>query len=94
MIEKLPWLLVGAPKRSEHHLPAPLRAETFEARALWRALAWHTRFTEVLKFIGDLMADRVTDRHLGRETRRSLVWSLVIKSLHTFRENREPRVTN
>jgi hypothetical protein len=94
MIEALPWFLVADPEWSEDQLLAPLRAETDEARALWRALARHTRFTDVLKFIGDLMADRATDRHLGRETRRSLAWSLVIESLHAFRENREPAVSN
>jgi hypothetical protein len=94
MIESLPWFLVADPDWSEDQLLAPLRAEKDEARALWRALARHTRFTDVLKVIGDLMADRATDRYLGRETRRSLVWSLLIESLHAFRENREPAVAN
>jgi hypothetical protein len=94
MIESLPWFLVADPDWSEDQLLRPLRAEKDEARALWRALARHTRFTGVLKVIGDLMADQATDRHLGRDTRRSLVWSLVIESLNAFWENREPAVLN
>jgi hypothetical protein len=94
MIESLNWFVVADPDWSEDQLLAPLRAEKDEARALWSALARHTRFTGVLKVIGGLMADRATDRYLGRETRRSLVGSLVIESLHAFRENREPAVPN
>ena len=43
MIETLPWFLVADPDWSENQLLAPLRAENDEARALWRALARHTR---------------------------------------------------
>jgi hypothetical protein len=38
------------------------------------------------------MAERATDRRLGRETRRSLVFSLIIECLHAFRGQREPAV--
>ena len=38
------------------------------------------------------MVDRTTDSQLGRETRRSLTFSLVIESLHALREGREPAV--
>ncbi len=38
------------------------------------------------------MVDRTTDSQLGRETRRSLAFSLVIESLHALREGREPAV--
>jgi hypothetical protein len=62
--------------------------------ALWRAIARRTHFTEVLKIIGGAMAERATDRRLGRETRRALVFSLVIESLHGFRERRAPAVPN
>jgi hypothetical protein len=40
------------------------------------------------------MAKRATDRRLGRETRQRLVFSLVIESLHAFREGREPALPN
>lgn len=40
------------------------------------------------------MAERANDRRLGRETRRRLVFSLVIESLHAFREGRQPAVPN
>ena len=62
------------------------------ALALWRAVGRRTQFTDVLKIIGNDMVDRTTDSQLGRETRRSLTFSLVIESLHALREGREPAV--
>jgi hypothetical protein len=79
-------------KWSLDQLLAPLRTNTSEALALWRAVARQTLFTDVLRVIGDLVAERAADGRLGRETRRSLVFSLVIESLHAFREGREPAV--
>ena len=38
------------------------------------------------------MAERATDTQLGRETRRSLVFSLVIECLHAFWEERDPAI--
>ena len=40
------------------------------------------------------MASRAADRRLGRETRASLVFSLVVETLHAVREFREPAVPN
>jgi hypothetical protein len=36
--------------------------------------------------------ERATDRRLGRETRQSLVFSLVLEGLHSFQEKRSPMV--
>jgi hypothetical protein len=94
MIEALPWFLVAAPDWSEDHLLAPLRTDTKEALALWRAVARQTLFTQVLRVIGGLVVERAADRRLGRQTRRGLVFSLVVESLHSFRERREPAVPN
>jgi hypothetical protein len=47
-----------------------------------------------LKIIGAPMAERANDRRLGRKSRRSLAFSLVIESLHAFREGRDPAVPN
>jgi hypothetical protein len=92
MIEALPWFLIADPEWSLDQLLAPLRKDTSEALALWRAVARQTLFTDALRIIGDLVAERAADGRLGRETRRSLVFSLVIESLHALREEREPAV--
>ncbi|MBR0556952.1 hypothetical protein J5J10_14790 [Ciceribacter sp. L1K23] len=94
MIEYLPYFLHTDPAWAREHLIAPLRNDDGTALALWRAVARRTLFTEVLKTIGEPMVDRANDRRLGRETRRRLVFSLVIESLHAFREGREPAVPN
>jgi hypothetical protein len=94
MIEALPYFLLADPAWVQEHLIAPLLRDDGAALALWRAVARRTRFTDVLEIIGGAMAERANDRRLGRETRRGLVFSLVIESLHAFREGRAPAVPN
>lgn len=94
MIEALPYFLSANPDWAQKHLIAPLLTNDGSALALWRAVARRTHFTEVLEIIGAAMAERANDRRLGRETRRRLVFSLVIESLHAFREGRAPAVPN
>lgn len=93
MIEALPYFLHAAPDWAHEHLISPLIADNSEAIVLWRAIARRTHFSDVLKIIGCPMAERATDQRLGRETRRSLVFSLIIECLHAFREHRDPAVS-
>jgi hypothetical protein len=92
MIEHLPYFLHADQDWTNEYLITPLVTGNVEASALWRAIALKTRFTDVLKIIGGDMAERATDRHLDRTTRRSLVFSLVIECLHARHEGREPAV--
>ena len=94
LIEYLPFFLQADRAWTNEHLVTPLLNNDVASLALWRAIARRTHFTDVLKIIGGAMAERATDRRLGRETRSSLVFSLVVESLHSFRENREPAVPN
>lgn len=94
MIEVLPYFLRADPDWAEEHLIAPLLRDNGSALALWRAVARRTHFTEVLESIGEAMAERANDRRLGRDTRRRLVFSLVVESLHAFREGRVPALPN
>lgn len=94
LIEWLPYFLKADEAWSRDNLIAPLVANDAHSLALWRAIARRTQFTDVLKEIGDHFADRAVDRRLGRETRGSLLSSLVLESLHAFREGRDPVVAN
>lgn len=94
LIEALPYFLRADHDWAQEHLIAPLLNDDGASLALWRAIARRTHFTDVLKIIGGAMAERATDRRLGRETRQRLVFSLVIESLHAFREGRDPAVPN
>lgn len=94
MIEALPYFLRADPDWAKEHLIAPLLRDDGAALALWRAVARRTHFTKVLESIGAAMAERANDRRLGRDTRRRLVFSLVVESLHAFREGRAPAVPN
>ena len=92
MIESLRYFLYADQEWTKEHLIRPLRADDAGALALWRSVGHRTQFTDILEIIGNDMVDRTTDSQLGRETRRSLAFSLVIESLHALRERREPAV--
>ncbi|MDD5511393.1 MAG: hypothetical protein PHI12_11390 [Dehalococcoidales bacterium] len=94
LIEGLNYFLKADSEWTISNLVTPLLKDNSDARVLWRAVAHRTRFFEELKLIGEPMAERTTDRRLGRETRRSLVFSLVIECLHAFHEKRDPAVPN
>jgi hypothetical protein len=94
MIENLVYFLQADYDWAQQQLIAPLLAEGPEFLDLWRAVARRPQFTKVLRIIGDAMAERAIDKQLGRETRRSLVFSLVVETMHAFRENRAPAVSN
>jgi hypothetical protein len=92
LIEWLPYFLRADTEWTQEHLIRPLISENIEALALWRAIARRTQFSKVLQIIGGPMANRATDPRLGRETRRSLVFSFVVECLHALRERRAPAV--
>lgn len=94
MIEALLYFLNADRDWAQVHLIAPLRNNDGAALTLWRAVARRTHYTRVLDSIGAAMVERANDRRLGRETRGRLVFSLVIESLHAFREGRAPAVPN
>ncbi|RWM06061.1 MAG: hypothetical protein EOR72_32215 [Mesorhizobium sp.] len=94
LIEYLPYFVRADRTWTDRNLIAPLLNDDGASLALWRAIARRTHFSEVLKIIGNAMSERATDRRLGRETRRRLVFSLIIESLHAFREHRQPAVPN
>jgi hypothetical protein len=92
LIEHLPYFLVADARWTQKNLIAPLASENAEALPLWRAVARQTRFTPVLKIIGIEMAKHSNDLRLDRETRQSLVFSLVIESLSALKEQRPPAI--
>lgn len=92
MIQVLPYFLSADPDWTNDHLITPLKSDNAEAITLWRAIALRTRFSDVLTIIGGPMSERAIDLRLGRKTRQSLVFSLIIECLHAFREVRQPAV--
>jgi hypothetical protein len=92
MIESVSWFLAADPEWTTNNLLNSLRSDAQEAVALWRAVARKTHFTKLLLIIGAAMVERAVDMRLGRETRRSLVLSLVVESLYALREGRDPAV--
>ena len=91
-ISELPYFLQADPAWTRATLIEPLLADTPQAIMLWRAVARKTRFHQVLDIIGEAMATRAVDIRLGRETRRSLSFSIVIEVLHALHSDRSPVV--
>jgi hypothetical protein len=94
LIEQIPYFIRADPEWTEHVLLRPLMDESTATLALWRAVARRTQFGRVLEIIGPAMALRACDERLGRETRQSLAFSLVVETLHAFRATRSPAVAN
>ena len=92
MVGSLHYFLHADPAWTREHLITPLIADNAEALALWRAIARSPQYREVLQIIGGPMAERTNDMRLGRETRQSLVFSIVVESLHALNEKRTPAV--
>jgi hypothetical protein len=92
LIEALPYFLRADPDWAEQHLIGALLEDSTDALGLWRALARRSQCVDVLKIIGAAMVARAADVRLGRETRRSLVFSLVVECLHALTEKRAPAV--
>lgn len=84
LIEFLPYFLSADRTWASEKLLGPLRADNHESIILWRAVARRVRARTVIEEIGALMADRATDRRLGRESRQWLAWILVVDCLHSY----------
>lgn len=93
MIESLSYFLCAAGDWTMVHLVAPLRGDSQEALPLWRAIVRRPFSKAVIEILGDEMVKRANDRRLRRDTRQSLVFSLVVESLYAFHENRDPVVS-
>ncbi len=99
LIESLHYFLQTDSAWAEQHLVRPLNDDGVESNALWRAVARGLsrpprNIVEILGLIGNRMTEKANDRGLGRNTRRGLVFRLVVESLHAFYERREPAVAN
>lgn len=92
LVEALFYFLNADLEWTKKHLIPPLLAPNSDALTLWRAVGRRTRFFQELNLIGDAMVEKATDQRLGRETRQSLAFSLVIEGLHSFQEGRSPAV--
>jgi hypothetical protein len=93
LIEQLQYFLTADAAWTDEHLIRVLLDDSDCALTLWRALARKTQYREVVAVIGPAMLLRATDRRLGRETRRSLVFSLIVECLHALNEKRIPAVS-
>jgi hypothetical protein len=92
LIEHLPYFLYADPDWTRANLIPPLLDDTVEAPSLWRAVARQRLSFEVMNLLGEAMIKRAVDPQIGRETRQSLVFRIVVECLHALKDAREPAV--
>lgn len=93
-IEYLSYFYRADPSWTEKELIRPLIANDEESIVLWHAVGRQIQNKSVLDRIGNNMLEAVLDERISRETRNSLLASLVFDSLAAFYENRMPSVSN
>jgi hypothetical protein len=94
LIEQMPYFLFADKSWTLKYLVAPLLADDLEALTLWRAVARQRPSHDIMLVLGSAMADRAVDARLNRDTRRALVFRIVVECLHALHDKREPAVPN
>jgi len=90
LIEWLGWFLwADEVWTTENLLPHLLNSED-QSRIYWRALARQQINKNVVSKVGREIAKRAVDLRIDRETRRSLVFAVVVEILFSFVDNRAP----
>ncbi|MBT1070699.1 hypothetical protein [Pelotalea chapellei] len=92
LVECLPYFMSADPGWTRKHLISPLTEDNTDSLPLWRAIARRTHFKEVLAIIGNTMVMRAFDIRLDRDTRHSLVFSIMVECLHAYLNGRDPVV--
>lgn len=93
LLEGLGYFLHADKRWAKENLLPALYQNSHDAPMLWRAIARRTQFFDTLTEIGDIVVERISDKKFGRRTREALLSSLVIESLHSFLEERNPAIS-
>jgi hypothetical protein len=94
LIEHLPYFLAADKEWALTNLIPPLLNDADEARLLWRAVARQSLSFVVMEILGYAMVEHALDQNLSRDTRKSLVFRIIVDCLYAFRDQREPNVTH
>lgn len=92
LIAQLPYFIQADRDWAEANLVAPLLTEEAGRLALWRAVARANLRREALGMIGNEVADQAANTELGRRTRSSLVFSVVVDSMFALLDGEKPAV--
>lgn len=93
-LSNLAYFQNADPAWSEANLTPPLLADTADAVVLWRAVARHWLRHETIRELADPILQRIGDGRLGRETRKSLVFMVVVDCLRSYRRERPPAISH
>ncbi|MCY4237497.1 MAG: hypothetical protein OXC93_03975 [Rhodospirillaceae bacterium] len=91
--KKLPDFLQTDPAWAMKRLFDPLLNDDDRSVVLWRAVSAARIDSEILKIIGEEVANRVLDDRLGKEARRVLISCLIHEGITAFTDQREPSIS-
>lgn len=94
LVEHMPYFLAADSEWTKKTLVPPLLADDTESLILWASVARQKLSFEVMEILGPSMADRATDPRLKRDTRKSLVFKIVIDCLYAYKDARDPFVSH
>ncbi len=92
LITEMPYFLAADELWTRENLVRPLLVDSPEARTLWGAVARQKFSFKVMKILGNELTERAIDPQLNHETRRSLVFKVIVECLYAFKDLREPAV--
>ena len=93
LTQRLSDFLQVDPAWTRQKLVKPLLMDDDESVALWRAVASAWIDSEALEIIGEEASRKVLDARLGMDARKDLVSCLVLEGLESFKDRREPSVS-
>ncbi len=92
MIEFLSVFQNADPAWTDAHLLPALTPGAPESAPLWRSVARRRVPASTIKLLGENLLKQALEPSLGRETRKSLVFSIVVESLHAIYAKRDQPV--
>lgn len=92
LLESLVWFMRADRKWTYEHLIQPLLTQSPDTPALWRAVARAAHYRDTVSVLGSAMIHRASDPSLSRDTRKALVFGVVVETLHALFEKRKPEV--
>lgn len=92
LIEDLSYFQRADPAWTKTNLIGPLLASDARALVLWRAFARRPHSRKVFAILGHEMIRRALDSKLGRRTRESLAFTLIVQILYGYLDGRRSKV--
>lgn len=90
LVENLDYFLAADEPWTNEHLVSLLEQDTSEALILWRAAVRRGIYPRAARRLAEQMITRVTDTRLDRETRKGLIFAIVVEGIRRLVDGQGP----